>query len=205
MIEHLSSKQLKKLTEQFHSLPGVGKKTALRYALHLIKKDKNEVEDFADSIKEITEIKYCKSCYNFSDNDVCEICSNPNRNQKLICVVEDIRDVIAIENTSQYKGTYHVLSSLISPIDGIGPEDLKINELIERIKNNEIEEIILALNTTIEGDTTAFYIYKKLKDFKLNFSTIARGIGVGDEIEYADELTLGKSILNRVPYQLSNK
>jgi recombination protein RecR len=199
---HYPSKLLEEAVNQFNQLPGIGKKTALRLALHLLKKDPKEVEFFGNTFINLrSKIQYCNSCHNISETAVCNICSNTKRDTELICVVEDIRDVLAIENTSQFNGVYHVLGGIISPMDGIGPKDLTIDSLIERVKQKSVREIILALSTTMEGDTTNFYIYKKLKDLPVNVSTIARGIAVGDELEYADEVTLGRSILQRTPYE----
>lgn len=199
---HYPSKLLEEAVNQFNQLPGIGKKTALRLALHLLKKDPKEVEFFGNTFINLrSKIQYCNSCHNISETAVCNICSNTKRDIELICVVEDIRDVLAIENTSQFNGVYHVLGGIISPMDGIGPKDLTIDSLIERVKINSVREIILALSTTMEGDTTNFYIYKKLKDLPVNVSTIARGIAVGDELEFADEVTLGRSILQRTPYE----
>ncbi|MES2838572.1 MAG: recombination mediator RecR [Bacteroidota bacterium] len=199
---HYPSKLLEEAVNQFNQLPGIGKKTALRLALHLLKKDTKEVEFFGNTFINLrSKIQYCNSCHNISETAVCNICSNTKRDTELICVVEDIRDVLAIENTSQFNGVYHVLGGIISPMDGIGPKDLTIDSLIERVKLHSVREIILALSTTMEGDTTNFYIYKKLKDLSVNVSTIARGIAVGDELEYADEVTLGRSILQRTPYE----
>ncbi|MDD5571429.1 MAG: recombination mediator RecR [Bacteroidales bacterium] len=196
-----SSKLLEDAVNQFAKLPGVGKKTAIRYVLHILKEDNVQVMDFGNTIMRLREeIKFCKNCHNISDNEICEICSTNSRDKSLVCVVEDIRDVIAIENTNQYNGIYHVLGGVISPMDGVGPSDLNISTLIDKVRNREIKEIVLALKTTIEGDTTCFYIFKKLKEYELNVSTIARGIAIGDELEYTDEITLGKSIINRVPY-----
>lgn len=204
---NIPSKILLNAVEQISSLPGIGKKTALRLALSLLKRSEDEIGSFSSSILNLKhEIKLCKYCYNLSDQEVCSICENPHRNQQILCVVEDIRDVMAIESTGQFKGRYHVMGGIISPMDGIGPNDLKINELIERLKNDSINEIILALSTTMEGDTTAFYLFKKLAPFDINLTTIARGVSTGDELEYIDEITLGRSILNRLPYNnaLSN-
>ena len=201
-----SSKLIENAVNELARLPGVGKKTALRFALHLLKQDLQTVELLGNSlIKMRGEVKFCKICNNISDAEVCEICSNLRRNGSIICVVEDIRDVMAIENTSQYNGLYHVLGGIISPIDGIGPNDLSIKNLLDRIKGGKIEEVILALPTTIEGDTTNYYIYKKINVFDLTVSTIARGVAIGDELEYADEVTLGRSIINRLPYENSIK
>lgn len=204
---NIPSKILLNAVEQIASLPGIGKKTALRLALSLLKRSEDEIGSFSSSILNLKlEIKLCKHCYNLSDKEVCSICDNPNRNQQILCVVEDIRDVMAIESTGQFKGRYHVMGGIISPMDGIGPNDLKINELIERLKEEPINEIILALSTTMEGDTTAFYLFKKLASFEVTLTTIARGVSIGDELEYIDEVTLGRSILNRLPYHkaLSN-
>lgn len=196
------SKLLEEAVNALSKLPGIGRKTALRLALHMLKEDKEEIEYLGNAIIEMSNnIKYCKSCHNISDKDICDICGNPNRDHTTICVVEDVRDVMAIENTSQYQGVYHVLGGIISPMDGIGPSDLTIEALIERIRHNGIKEIIFALPTTMEGDTTNFYVYKHIKDIKLNITTIARGISFGDELEYADEVTLGRSIVNRTAYR----
>lgn len=191
-----------KAVEQLATLPGVGKRTALRLALHLLRQSNEDVQLFGKSVMALrADINYCSECYNISDESICEICSSPKRNNEFICVVEDIRDVMAIENTAQFKGKYHVLGGIISPMDGIGPSDLKIEELINRAKNDEVQEIILALSTTMEGDTTNYYLYKQLKDIDVKVSTLAQGISSGDELEFADELTLGRSLLNRVPYE----
>ncbi len=196
-----SSKLLEEAVNELSKLPGIGRKSALRLALHLLKRNSMEVEFFGNSIIQMrNNIKHCTKCYNISDTDICEICASKKRNSSIICVVEDIRDVMAIENTSQFTGLYHVLGGIISPMDGIGPQDLHIDPLIERVKNDDTNEVIMALSTTIEGDTTNFYIYKKLKDLNIEITTIARGVSIGDELEYADEITLGRSILNRTPY-----
>ena len=196
-----SSKRLEEAVNELSRLPGIGKKSALRLALHLLKQEAQNVELFTNSIVRMrNEIKYCEICHNISDLDICEICANQKRDHSIICVVEDIRDVMAIENTGQFVGLYHILGGIISPMDGIGPQDLNIQSLVARVKNTEVKEIILALSTTIEGDTTNFFIFKQLKDLNLQLSSIARGISIGDEIEYADEITLGRSILNRLPY-----
>lgn len=189
---------------EFSRLPGVGQKTALRLVLHLLNQEAADVERFSTTISKLrTEIRYCAVCHNISDHEVCEICTSHKRDKSLICVVEDTRDVMAIENTNQYNGIYHVLGGLISPMDGVGPADLKIDSLSERIKNNEVKEIIFALSATMEGDTTIFYLHKRLKDSSLILSTIARGISFGGELEYVDEVTLGRSIATRVPYETS--
>ena len=201
-----SSKLLEKAVAEVALLPGIGKRTALRLVMHLLRQPESQTTHLTNALNQLRqEINYCSECYNISDLPVCEICSSHNRNQKLVCVVEDVRDVMAIESTSQFKGLYHVLGGKISPMDGIGPHDLKIQELVERVKNNEVEELIFALSATMEGDTTNFYIYKQLKYFSIKVSTIARGIGVNDEIEFADEITLGRSIMNRIPFENSLK
>ena len=195
------SKILENAVNEISQLPGIGKRTALRLALHILKQPENQIDTLADAIKNLRKtINFCSECYNISDNKICEICSNPSRENGELCVVEDIRDVMAIENTSQFKGRYHVLNGLISPIDGVGPADLKIDSLLERVKGGEIKEVIFALSATMEGDTTIFYINKNLSNFDIKISTIARGIPVGDELEYTDEVTLGRSILKRIPY-----
>ena len=198
------SKLIEEAVEQFAKLPGVGRKTALRLALNLLQMDKEEVNRFGEAFINLrNHINYCSDCHNISDLDVCEICSNPSRNESLLCVVEDIRDVMAIENTHQFKGKYHVLGGIISPMDGIGPSDLNIESLIHKVEKGSVKEVIMALSTTMEGDTTNFYIFKKLKGSEVKLSVIARGISVGDELEFADEITLGRSILNRTPYESS--
>lgn len=201
-MENYPSKLLQSAVDEFSKLPGIGKKTALRLVLHLLRQKEKEVETFAESLTNLaSNVMYCSQCFNISDTPVCDICSSPKRDHSLICVVEDLRDVIAIENTAQYRGLYHVLGGLISPMDGIGPDDLHIEPLIARAANGEVSEVIFALSTTMEGDTTNFYIFRKLQPFNLKLSAIARGIGIGDELEYADEITLGRSIINRTPYQ----
>ena len=197
-----SSKLLEKAVNEMAQLPGIGKRTALRLVLHLLKQPMEQTQFLSNALTTMREeIKFCASCHNISDVDVCEICNNSNRNHKIICVVEDVRDVMAIENTNQFKGIYHVLGGKISPIDGIGPSQLNINSLVEKVKSAEIDELIFALSSTMEGDTTNFYIFKRIKDYAVKTSTIARGIAVGDELEYADEVTLGRSILNRIPFE----
>jgi recombination protein RecR len=197
-----SSQLLENAVNEFAKLPGIGKKTALRLVLHLIKKEEGEVEQFSHALSKMrNEIKFCRRCYNVSDTEICNICINPMRKQHFICVVENIRDVIAIESTQQFNGLYHVLGGIISPLDGVGPEQLTIDALINRIKTEEIEEIIFALNPNIQGDTTIYYIGRKLKDVKVKITTIARGIAFGGELEYADEMTLAKSITNRIPVE----
>lgn len=198
----IPSKNLNKAIEQLASLPSVGKRSALRLALDLLKRAPEEVKAFTQAINELKEnIKYCKSCGNISDYEVCEICANPSRDHRLICVVEDIRDVMAIESTGSFKGVYHVLGNVISPMEGIGPEDLNISELIFKVAHNKVDEIIFALSSTMEGDTTNFYLYKKLKEYQIIVSTLSRGVAVGTELHYADELTLGRSISQRLPYE----
>ena len=197
------SKLIEDAVNEISHLPGIGKKTALRLVIHLLKQEKETTLHLSDALVKLrTEVKYCKTCHNISDNETCEICTSHRRDHSVICVVENLPDLMAIENTAQYHGSYHVLGGIISPIDGIGPDDLKIDSLINRVKNKEgkIKEIILALSSTMEGDTTSFYLTKKLKNFDLQVSTIARGIPVGGELEYADEITLGRSILSRTTY-----
>lgn len=197
-----SSTLLENAVNEFAKLPGIGKKTALRLVLHLIKQDAAEVEHFSQVIARMrAEIKFCKKCFNISDTELCNICSNRSRGNETICVVENIRDVIAIESTQQFNGLYHVLGGIISPLDGIGPDQLTIDALVERIKNENIKEIIFALNPNIQGDTTIYYIGRKLKDIPVKITTIARGIAFGGELEYADEMTLAKSISNRIPVE----
>jgi recombination protein RecR len=201
-----SSKVFTKAVNSFASFPGIGKKTAVRLVLDLLKKEKEDLLSFAKCFENLAQnILYCEICHNLSDTKHCEICSNPHRNDEIICVVEDIRDVIAIENTLQFKGKYHILGGIISPMKGIHPSDLNIESLIIRIQDSStrvaVKEVILALSTDVEGDTTNFYLYKQLKNFDLRMTTIARGIGMNDEIQYADEVTLGKSILNRIPIE----
>ena len=201
-MTELPSKYLTHTVNEFANLPGIGKKTALRLVLHLLKQEKKEILQFAQSVNELAEhINECKICHNISDNEICEICSNSKRIQTEVCVVESIREVLAIENTQQFNGLYHVLGGIISPIDGIGPSDLTIDNLKNRVENSKIEEVILALSTTMEGDTTNFFIHKKLSALSVKVTTLARGVSFGDELEYTDEVTLGRSILNRVEFQ----
>lgn len=198
------SKLLEQAVNEFASLPGIGKKTALRLVLHLLKRESSQVENFGNALIRLrSEIGYCRNCHNISDSALCHVCSNPLRDQSVVCVVEDIRDVMAIENTGQYKGTYHLLGGIISPMDGVGPKDLNIDTLVEKVASGSVKEVIMALSTTMEGDTTNFFIYKKLKDHNITISTIARGVSIGDELQYADEVTLARSIMNRVPYENS--
>nr|WP_321233567.1 recombination mediator RecR [uncultured Psychroserpens sp.] len=201
-----SSKLLENAVSEMSQLPGVGKRTALRLVLHLLRQPKEQTLDFADALRTMrTEIKFCESCHNISDTTICEICANPNRVEDIVCVVEDIRDVMAIENTSSFKGLYHVLGGKISPMDGIGPNELNIQSLVEKVKQGSVKELIFALGSTMEGDTTNFYIYKQIQDYHIKTSTIARGISVGNELEYTDEVTLGRSIINRIPFEASLK
>ena len=201
---NFSSRLLENAVNEFSRLPGVGQKTALRLVLHLLNQPVQDVQRFSEALTRLkNDIKFCDVCKNISDSPVCEICTNKKREHDLICVVEDTRDVMAIENTNQYNGAYHVLGGLISPMDGVGPSELNIESLIERVKNGDVGEIILALSATMEGDTTIFYVYKRLKDLPVKISTIARGIAFGGEIEYVDEITLGRSIATRVPYENS--
>ncbi|MDL2283300.1 recombination mediator RecR [Odoribacter sp. OttesenSCG-928-G04] len=197
-----SSKLLDKAIEQFASLPGIGRKTALKFVLFLLKKNPEELHTFVKSITDLKDnIKECTTCHNISDDSLCEICADKSRDAGIICVVENIRDIMSIENTSQFKGLYHVLGGIISPMDGIGPADLNISSLIERVLNNDIKEVVFALSATIEGDTTSYYIYKKIKGKEnIIVSTIARGVAIGNDLEYTDELTLGRSILNRISF-----
>ncbi len=203
-MEQYSSKLLQNAVDAFARLPGIGRKTALRLVLHLLKQSKEDVELFGDSIIKLrNEVIYCQKCHNISDRHLCHICSSPSRDISLVCVVENIRDVIAIENTGRFSGLYHVLGGIISPIDGIGPNDLNIESLVNRIKEDGVKELILALSTTMEGDTTNYYIFKKINYLDVKVTTIARGIAIGDELEYADEVTLGRSIINRTLYENS--
>lgn len=197
-----SSDLLENAVNEFAKLPGIGKKTALRLVLHLLKQEPDVVANFSEIISKMrSEIRFCQRCYNVSDSNICSICANPLRRQQLICVVETIRDVIAIESTQQYSGTYHVLGGVISPLDGIGPDQLTIDPLVDRVKKENTEELIFALNPTIQGDTTIYYIQKKLQGVNVRVTTIARGIAFGGELEYADELTLARSISNRLPVE----
>ncbi|HUH52347.1 MAG TPA: recombination mediator RecR [Flavobacterium sp.] len=199
-----SSKILERAVNEMSQLPGIGKRTALRLVLHLLKQPKEQTEFLANSLLEVTQnIIFCKHCHTISDSEVCQICSNPNRLHNIICVVEDIRDVMAIENTGQFKGVYHVLGGKISPMEGVGPSQLTIVSLVDKIKKGEVSEVIFALSATMEGDTTNFYIYRQIKDCDITLSTIARGVAVGDELEYADEITLGRSIQKRIPFENS--
>ncbi|HLW15194.1 MAG TPA: recombination mediator RecR [Flavobacteriaceae bacterium] len=201
-----SSKLLKQAVEEMSQLPGIGKRTALRLVLHLLRQPQDQTTRLTQSLDTLRqEIKFCKNCFNISDTDICEICINPNRDKSLICVVEDVRDVMAIENTSQFKGVYHVLGGKISPMEGIGPGDLHIEPLVDKVKQGDVQELLFALSSTMEGDTTNFYIFKQIEGLPVNLTTIARGIAVGDELQYADEVTLGRSILQRVPFESTLK
>lgn len=201
MEQQYPSTLLEKAVAEFAKLPGIGRKTALRLVLHMLRMSEEDVDRFANAITTLKkEVRYCKICHNISDTDVCPICSDPRRERNTICVVENIRDVMAVENTMQYRGLYHVLGGIISPIDGIGPADIEIESLVERVAEGGIEEVIFALGSTMEGDTTNFYISRKLAPYPVKLSVIARGIAVGDELEYADEVTLGRSIRDRVPF-----
>jgi recombination protein RecR len=203
-LHNYPSKLLESAVNEFAKFPGVGRKTALRMVLHLLKQEPADIENFGNTILRLRkEIRYCKKCHNISDREVCDICSDSHRESSLVCVVENIRDVMSIENTNQFHGLYHVLGGIISPMDGVGPSDLNIPSLEEKINSGEIEEIILALSTTMEGDTTNFYLYRKFSKYDIKITTIARGISIGDELEYADEVTLGRSILNRTPFESS--
>ena len=203
-IDKYPSKLLENAVNEFAKLPGIGRKSALRLVLHLLRQNTEDVNTFGNSLIELrNEIKHCKVCHNISDTEICQICSNPLRNENIICVVENIRDVMSVENTQQFNGLYHVLGGIISPMDGIGPADLEIDSLVKRVEKSEIIEVILALSTTMEGDTTNFYIFRKLKEQNIKLSTLARGVSIGDELEYTDEITLGRSLTNRVSYESS--
>jgi len=201
-VDRFPSRLLENAVNEFAKLPGIGRKSALRLVLHLLKQDLQEVEIFGNSLIQLrSEIKHCKVCHNISDTDLCSICSNPSRNPSLICVVENIKDVMSVENTHQFNGLYHVLGGIISPMDGIGPSELEIDSLVKKVSEGTIEEVILALSTTMEGDTTNFFIFKKLKNMDVKISTLARGVSIGDELEYTDEVTLGRSIVNRMNFE----
>lgn len=202
MEQQYPSVLLEKAVSEFSKLPGIGRKTALRLVLHLLRQSNSDVEQFASAIAKVKqEVKYCQVCHNISDDDVCPICSDPRRDTSLICVVENIQDVMAVENTQQFRGLYHVLGGIISPMDGIGPDQLEIQSLVQRVEQGDVSEVILALSSTMEGDTTNFYISRKLAPLDVKLSVIARGISVGDELEYTDEVTLGRSIVNRTPFE----
>lgn len=202
MTQQYPSQLFEKAVSEFSSLPGIGQKTALRLVLFMLRQDKDKVERFVKTISTMrNEIKYCRVCHNISDTDLCPICSDQRRDGSTVCVVENVQDVMAIENTQQFNGLYHVLGGVISPMDGVGPGDIEIDSLVKRVENGGVEEVILALSSTMEGDTTNFYIYRKLAKFDIRLTVIARGISVGDELEYTDEVTLGRSILNRIPFE----
>ena len=201
-MDNFPSKLLENAVNEFAKLPGIGKKTALRLVLHLLKKEIVEVQRFSRALTQLREeVKHCRICRNISDSDICNICNNPLRDSRTVCVVENIRDVMSIENTQQYRGVYHVLGGIFSPMDGIGPADLEIDSLIKRVESGQTDEVIFALSTTMEGDSTNFYIFKKLKDHQVRITTLARGVSIGDEIEYTDEVTLGRSIVNRMLFE----
>lgn len=206
MSSHFPSALLENAVNEFAKLPGIGRKTALRLALHLLREDDASVENFASALTSLKSgVKYCSCCHNISDSEICSICADKSRDESTLCVVENVKEVMAIENTVQFKGLYHVLGGIISPIDGIGPSDIEINSLVDRVKQGNVREVILALSATMEGDTTNFYIYRKLQPYDVKVTIIARGVSIGDEIEYADEITLGRSILNRTPFDESYK
>ena len=202
MNQLYSSRLLENVVNEFSKLPGIGKKTAMRMALHLLKQDEESVRQFGQAVIQLrSEVMYCRECHNLSDTEICEICSSPRRDHSTVCVVETIRDVMSIENTMQYQGVYHVLGGVISPMDGIGPADLNIESLERKVAAGTVSEVIFALSATMEGDTTNFYIYRKIKNDAVVVSTLARGLSVGDELEYADQVTLGRSIINRMPFE----
>ncbi len=204
-MNEYSSKLLERAVTELSRLPGIGKRTALRLALHLLKENETNVKNLADALVEMRQnIRFCKRCNNISDTKVCEICSNARRDENTICIVEDTRDVLAIENTAQYNGLYHVLGGIINPIEGIGANDLSISQLMKRFSEEDIKEVIFALPATVEGDTTSFYLYKLMRPFNIKITAIARGVAVGNELEYTDEITLGRSILNRLPFKSDN-
>jgi len=206
MNQKYPSVLLENAVNELSSLPGIGRKTALRLALYMLRRDQGYTENFATSLVSLRrDVKYCRVCHNICDHDLCAICADPNRDASTVCVVENIKEVMAIENTGQFRGVYHVLGGIISPMDGIGPGDLEIDSLIQRVANEEVKEIIMALSTTMEGDTTNFFIYRKLSPYDVRISVIARGVSIGDEIEYADEITLGRSIVNRTSFNDSIK
>lgn len=201
-MNNYPSKILEEAVEEFSKLPGIGKRTALRLVLHLLKQEKNEITGFGETLIRLSrEIRFCSTCYSISDYSTCDICSDDNRDHSIICVVESIRDVMALEKTNQFNGVYHVLGGIISPVDGIGPSDLTITNLENRIEQGNVKELILALSATMEGDTTNFYIFRKFSHFNLEITTLARGVAIGDELEYADELTLGRSLVNRTQFE----
>ena len=202
MVQQYSSQLMEKAVAEFSKLPGIGRKTALRLVLHLLRREESDVESFTTAVSKLRrEVRYCRVCHNISDTELCPLCSDPRRDTTTVCVVENVQDVMAIENTQQYHGLYHVLGGIISPMDGVGPGDIEIDSLVERVAEGGIKEVILALSSTMEGDTTNFYIFRKLADMDVRISVIARGISVGDEIEYTDEVTLGRSIVNRTEFK----
>lgn len=202
--QQISSSLLQRAVEEFSKLPGIGEKTAMRLVLHLLRQEQTAVDTFGNSVMQLRQnVRFCKICHNISDTEICPICSNPRRDASTICVVEDIQDVMAIENTQQYRGVYHVLGGVISPMDGVGPGDLYIDSLVERAANEEVKEIILALNPTMEGDTTNFYLYRRLAPLNVKVSVIARGVAQNDELQYTDEITLGRSIVNRTAFVIN--
>jgi recombination protein RecR len=204
-MQNYSSRLLEEAVNELTRLPGIGRRSAVRLVLHLLRQDSSRSEALGNAILKLrSNIRYCKRCHNISDDDICSICNDNKRDNTLVCVVEDIRDVMAIENTGQFRGLYHVLGGIISPMDGVGPNDLNIESLIDRIDNEDINEVIMAMPATTEGDTTNYYLFKKLKDKVTTISTISRGVAIGDELEFADEITLGKSITNRIPYEKLN-
>ncbi len=206
MSTRFTSKLLEEAVNEFASLPGIGRKTAFRLVMHLLRRDRAEVKRFGDTVTRLRDdVCYCSICHGISDTPVCDICSDPGRDRSLICVVENVQDVMAVENTRQYKGLYHVLGGIISPVDGVGPSDLTINKLEEKVRDGEVREIILALSTTMEGDTTNFYIFKRLSQYNIRITTLARGVAIGDVLEYTDEITLGQSIVNRRPFSLPSQ
>ncbi len=201
MSQQFSSALLENAVNEFSKLPGIGRKTALRLVLHLLRQDESTAENFGNSIIRLRkEIKYCRVCHNISDDDICTLCSDTGRDSSIVCVVENVKEVMVVENTRQFHGLYHVLGGIISPMDGIGPGDLEIESLVQRVSEGEIKEVILALSATMEGDTTNFYIFRKLAPYDVKITIIARGVSIGDELEYADEITLGRSIMNRMPF-----
>ncbi len=199
--EQYPSQLLQNAVDEFSKLPGIGRKTALRLVLNMLRRDEEDVNRFANAVIKLrSEVRYCSVCHNISDTETCQICANPSRDKTTICVVETVKDVMSVENTQQYRGLYHVLGGVISPMDGIGPNDLEIESLVKRVADGGIKEVILALSPTMEGDTTNFFLFKKLSGFDVKITTIARGVAVGDELQYADEVTLGRSIMNRVDF-----
>lgn len=202
MNQSYPSVLLEEAVNEFSKLPGIGKKTALRLVLHLLRQSESDVTSFGNAVIRLKqEVHYCDCCHNISDSDLCNICADERRDHELVCVVENVREVMAVENTAQYSGVYHVLGGLISPMDGVGPSDLEMESLVERVRNKEVKEVVLALSATMEGDTTGFYLYRKLAGLDVRITTIARGIAIGDELEYADEVTLGRSIINRIDFK----